>query len=383
MDRGREPLIVLQNLAGFYRDLLIAKTAASRSDLVAVTPPTWAAMERFGQSIEISTLLAGQTRLREAEVQIKNTTQPRLWLEVTLLGLLPAALASATAVQAAPPPRAAISQPRPAPAPTQPVAPAAVASSPAASAPASTSPLTPPISAPTPVAKEAPTPPAPATAKPYGQTPPTSQPPAAPAAPAAPTADLAQAWAQVVAQLHPLGTRALMQQQGLLLSFDGPTARIGIRSKPLFKMAQGRVANIETAFQQVFQHPVKVSLEVAESAPPAPPPPPVATAPAPPSPPTPAAHASAPPSPAPAPPAVGDATPASASTPPPAPEPAAPSWTAETDLDRAVKSFAEFFNGQIVDLDDDDEGGSPSPDSGEANTDGAQKGTTGLRDVPF
>jgi DNA polymerase-3 subunit gamma/tau len=88
-------MIVLQNLAGFYRDLLIAKTAASRSDLVAVTPPTWAAMESFGQSIEISALLAGQTRLREAEVQIKNTTQPRLWLEVTLLSLLPAALASA------------------------------------------------------------------------------------------------------------------------------------------------------------------------------------------------------------------------------------------------------------------------------------------------
>jgi DNA polymerase-3 subunit gamma/tau len=41
MDRGREPIIVLQNLAGFYRDLLIAKTASGRSDLVAVTPNTW------------------------------------------------------------------------------------------------------------------------------------------------------------------------------------------------------------------------------------------------------------------------------------------------------------------------------------------------------
>jgi DNA polymerase-3 subunit gamma/tau len=38
MDRGREPLIVLQNLAGFYRDLLIAKTAGDRHDLVAITP---------------------------------------------------------------------------------------------------------------------------------------------------------------------------------------------------------------------------------------------------------------------------------------------------------------------------------------------------------
>ncbi|MDA0269328.1 MAG: DNA polymerase III subunit gamma/tau, partial [Cyanobacteria bacterium] len=122
MDRGREPLIVLQNLAGFYRDLLIAKTAASRGDLVAVTPPTWAAMQSFGQSIEISTLLAGQTRLREAEVQIKNTTQPRLWLEVTLLSLLPAGLASAAPSQvvthAAPSPRAATPIPNPTAPPT-------------------------------------------------------------------------------------------------------------------------------------------------------------------------------------------------------------------------------------------------------------------------
>ena len=34
---GREPLIVLQNLAEFYRDLLIAKTAQQRSDLVKLT----------------------------------------------------------------------------------------------------------------------------------------------------------------------------------------------------------------------------------------------------------------------------------------------------------------------------------------------------------
>ena len=44
MDRGREPLTVLQNLAGFYRDLLIAKTAPSRNDLVAVTPSTWTSL---------------------------------------------------------------------------------------------------------------------------------------------------------------------------------------------------------------------------------------------------------------------------------------------------------------------------------------------------
>ncbi|MFL9457794.1 DNA polymerase III subunit gamma/tau [Tolypothrix bouteillei VB521301_2] len=91
LDRGREPLIVLQNLAAFYRDLLIAKTAPNREDLVTCTPQTWQALIDFAQEFEIGTILAAQQLLRTTEVQLKNTTQPRLWLEVTLLGLLPSA----------------------------------------------------------------------------------------------------------------------------------------------------------------------------------------------------------------------------------------------------------------------------------------------------
>jgi DNA polymerase III subunit gamma/tau len=88
LDRGREPLIVLQNLTGFYRDLLIAKTAPNRRDLVAVTEPTWKMLVEFAQTLDLSTILAGQQHLRTCEVQVKNTTQPRLWLEITLLGLI-------------------------------------------------------------------------------------------------------------------------------------------------------------------------------------------------------------------------------------------------------------------------------------------------------
>ncbi|MCY7407426.1 MAG: DNA polymerase III subunit gamma/tau, partial [Alkalinema sp. CAN_BIN05] len=94
MDRGREPMIVLQNLASFYRDLLIAKTAPTRNDLAAITPPTWTQMTSFAKGAEIAWILQGQQHLRSAEVQIKHTTQPRLWLEITLMGLLPSALGS-------------------------------------------------------------------------------------------------------------------------------------------------------------------------------------------------------------------------------------------------------------------------------------------------
>ncbi|MFZ4444273.1 MAG: DNA polymerase III subunit gamma/tau, partial [Planktothrix agardhii] len=99
LNRGREPLIVLQNLAGFYRDLLIAKTASTRSDLVALTQPTWEQLCQFSHRWDSTIILAGQKHLRESEVQIKHSTQPRLWLEIILLGLLPAALQKSVITQ--------------------------------------------------------------------------------------------------------------------------------------------------------------------------------------------------------------------------------------------------------------------------------------------
>jgi DNA polymerase III subunit gamma/tau len=118
LDRGREPLIVLQNLTGFYRDLLIAKTAPNRRDLVTVTEPTWHRLVEFAQTLDLGNILAGQQHLRTCEVQVKNTTQPRLWLEVTLLGLisLPSTVNATASV-----PQARVSAPSPSPIPSVPV----------------------------------------------------------------------------------------------------------------------------------------------------------------------------------------------------------------------------------------------------------------------
>ncbi|MBE7381561.1 MAG: DNA polymerase III subunit gamma/tau [Leptolyngbya sp. SIO1E4] len=365
MDRGREPMIVLQNLAGFYRDLIIAKTAGQRADLVAVTPPTWEAMRTFVQSLELPLLLSGQQTLRQAETQLRNTTQPRLWLEVTLMGLLPSTLlAGAGAIAAAPPQKSA-------PPPTR--SGAGKSSTPPPVAPpvtASPSPKATPVPAqpPRPQMAEAATPEAVATPPPSSAAETTTPTDAALPSPvtesvapsATPAADLPQIWAQVMAYLQPLGTRALMQQQGHLLSYDGQSARIGIKSKPLFKMAQGRVSNIETAFQQLFNQPVKVTLEVAEapasSQPSGEARPPTARPVNPPV--MPSADASRPPSPrSPASPnSFSQATPATppGSRPePPVPNPSPP-WTPTSDFDRAVKNFAEFFNGQIVSLEEDE-----------------------------
>ena len=309
MDRGREPLIVLQNLAGFYRDLLIAKTAPDRPEMVAVTPPTWADMQALVAEVETPRLLLGQQHLRSAEVQVKNTTQPRLWLEVTLLGLF-----------------------APSPVGAQAVAPVAVPVSPPVAQ------VQPPASAP------AVTPPAPVAAV-VNPAPAVSAPLEMVSLPLE-EGDLSQlepTWARVIAVLEPLGTRALMQQQGSLLFLDQAVARVGINSRPLFKMAQGRAENIAAAFEKVLGRKVQVSLEVLPDpkpeAPVAAPAPPVVS-------PPPQEPITAPDSPPSSPSSPVAEAPALAPNPGHLPEPL-------SDLDRAVKTFAQFFNGQVVDPDEE------------------------------
>ncbi|NJN76015.1 MAG: DNA polymerase III subunit gamma/tau, partial [Synechococcaceae cyanobacterium RL_1_2] len=91
MDRGREPLIILQNLASFYVYLLLAKTAPDRPELAPLTSNTWQQLCTEAKHWSQELILRSQEHLKKSEVQIKNTTQPRLWLEITVLGLLPSA----------------------------------------------------------------------------------------------------------------------------------------------------------------------------------------------------------------------------------------------------------------------------------------------------
>jgi DNA polymerase-3 subunit gamma/tau len=330
MDRGREPLIVLQNLASFYRDLIIAKTASERADLVAVTPPTWEAMQTFTQAIALPWLLTGQQTLRQAEIQIRNTTQPRLWLEVTLLELLPATRAN----DGLPTPSMVVTPVLPNLAP-----PTIHTDSLQVTPPTPPVPLAPPQ--PSPCLKPQPIPPA--------TTPSTSSVPSLPlTSPSAlsPT-DLIPLWTQIIGHIQPMGTRALIQQQGHLIVYDGQSARIGIKSKPLFKMAQGKLSNIEAAFQAVINQPVKVTLEVAEA----------------PSESTSTASASdiaspsapdqLPKNPAIAPSVQDEIAPPTVSEPQSTPPSPKPELTPPSDFELKVKSFAEFFNGQIVNWEDD------------------------------
>lgn len=396
LNRGREPLTVLQNLAGFYRDLLIAKTAPNRRDLVAITAPTWTDLCRLAQQLEVDDILAKQQHLRSCETQIKNSTQPRLWLEVSLLGLLPRATQSSepqsVLVQSPPIYRESATQPS-APTPSVPetvTSPSAPSIPPPAS-PADQEETPPPLpievpkveEVPTAEAQESPVPtddqgavgadetflepieelpepieelqePLPNWTEPVEPSrslqpepspslpPKSSSEPSTP--PSTPQVDLSEAWQQLLQNLN-LPSRALLKEHGQLLYWQGREVRIGIR-KTLLRLAQGKVQELEETFEKCFERKVKVTLTVLTEA----------QMQATPSPPSPTRSS---------PPTIPASQPPSSPTPPPepvhnshpksqAPEPvvAAPSnWQSEDETTAAAKSFAQFFNGAFVDID--------------------------------
>ncbi|CAD5917626.1 DNA polymerase III subunit gamma/tau [Planktothrix agardhii] len=241
LNRGREPLIVLQNLAGFYRDLLIAKTASTRSDLVALTQPTWEQLCQFSHRWDSTIILAGQKHLRESEVQIKNSTQPRLWLEIILLGLLPSALQKSVITQTVTvtqtPQKTVQNQSE-----TVPFVQRSEPSNP------SQNPVNSPVFQPT------------YTPEPQPQV--KAEIPAPPAEPPIVTnANLDQIWQQVLDYIQPNGTKAFFRQQGHLIQCNSDIAYIKMNSEPVLKMAKERISNLEKAFQQVFGHPIKINFD--------------------------------------------------------------------------------------------------------------------------
>ncbi|MEH2142582.1 DNA polymerase III subunit gamma/tau [Nostoc sp.] len=303
LDRGREPLTLLQNLAAFYRDLLIARTAPNRHDLVACTQQTWTALVEFGQYFDMSAILAGQQHLREAEVQIKNTTQPRLWLEVTLLGLLP----SATNIQ----PQAPSVTPR---VNTPPVSPSyhppAVAQNQAVSSLPLAEPQTnhnsaspnhlaaaqnqPVTSSPTverqtnhnshlAAAQNQPVTSSAAVERQTNQnsaansvSPPTPEPVSVPVPPAKiePVTsevveeaeyDLTQVWQQVRANFPMPSRQALLGQMCQLIEFNGTVARIAVKGSKWYETLKSDLPMMKAAFQQTFKREVEVNLEQVSS----------------------------------------------------------------------------------------------------------------------
>ncbi len=236
MNRGREPLVVLQNLAGFYLNLLIAKSAPHCPEMVAVTAPTWEVLCQEAQQWTLETILRGQKYLKDSELQLKNTTQPRLWLEVTLLSLLPSAL-TVTSVQSTQistkSPESTVSVVSSAPPSPQP---ATTVSSIATSSPPSHNGKNPSAI------------PLPEATKPIPE-------------PVDYSEDLAQIWQALLSHLPPF-TAGLMQRQGHLIEVQKTVARLGIQNESFLKLAKDKIGELETALEKVCRRKIKVHVHV-------------------------------------------------------------------------------------------------------------------------
>lgn len=360
LDRGRDAGSVLQGMAGILRDLVLMAAAPDRPELAGVSPQFRDQLPGLAQSIGRTRLLQWQAQLRGAEQQLRQSVQPRLWLEVLLLGLLaePAAATAAATSSPAPArlsssaPVASAVVPTPAPAPVPAVAEPEV---PAVSLPdtsISHTPASQAASATEPQAKEAATTPA-------------------------PSEDLGELWQQILASLELPSTRMLLSQQARLVRIDNHRAVVQV-SGNWMGMVQSRASLLEKAIatamggnrQLVLENHGGAAPMAAMPNPPAPPPAPAPSngvqLPSPPqsdtvvpnnaaSPAPTSATASAQPPPATAAPSIATSQAAAVQTgtaavsaqpttaPPVRPEPSA--------MDEKVKRFADFFNGQVLDVD--------------------------------
>jgi DNA polymerase-3 subunit gamma/tau len=380
LERGREPSAVLQGLAGLLRDLLLAGVAPDRLELTSVSPALRPELPAVARSIGKARLLHWQAQLKGSEQQLRHSVQPRLWLEVLLLGLLAEPAAGA-----------------------EPSRGAGVAAAQGREAAGAHSPAMAPQPAPTPVAHQATetraastaTPgsrPAPALASDPGggirpEPPPTPQgspgsPIPEPAAAPAPQ-NLGELWQQILAGLELPSTRMLLSQQAHLHRLDDRRAVVRV-SGNWIAMVQSRLPLLEGALARALGSPRQVTLEAGDAAPPAGPtpaqaperPPVVEAATAPQAPAgsgaSPAAidagaagepqvgqqSASPVPSPVPAAPETGaaPAEPVGSSGEPEAPAPAPPGKPAfhePSKLDQRARQLADFFNGDVVDASPD------------------------------
>jgi len=346
LDRGRDPGAVLQGLAGMLRDLVLMAAAPERLELTSVSPQFREQLPALAKTIGRARLLQWQAQLRGTEQQLRQSVQPRLWLEVLLLGLL--AEPATTQPAAASPPTTQVAPPAPTPSAAAPAAPPA-------------------IEAPSPSPKPAPAP--------------SPELPAVSTPAAAASTNLPELWQQILGSLELPSTRMLLSQQAQLVRLDANRAVVQVAGNWM-GMVQSRASLLEQAVAKALGGSRQLVLEASNSAMP----PPLATAPVtPPSitPPiapdittmpigtAPVATAPAavePPTPAPAPTPAPSATPASAPVPAPelphtqakpldanpaaAPAEAKPQASPPSGLDRQARNLADFFNGQVLDVDD-------------------------------
>ena len=234
LERGREPNAVLQGLVGLLRDLLLAGVAPERLELTSVSPQLWSNLPPLAKAIGKDQLLRWHAGLKGSEQQLRHSVQPRLWLEVLLLGLL-----------------------------AEPLAPRLPREAETSLAPSSASKRIsnkPPLDVPTPESTPPPSP----TPNSAEHTP--AQETSSDAAPARETSvatqRLSEVWQQILAGLQLPSTRMLLSQQAHLRQLDEHRAVVCVASNWI-TMVQSRLPLLEKAMEATLGSPRQIKLEAS------------------------------------------------------------------------------------------------------------------------
>ena len=87
-DAGNEPLQIIIGLLNITRDLLLQTTNNKYSDLYYTSDEFQDELDKISKTINKSTIINWHNNLRNIEYQIKSSDNPRLWFEIHLTGLL-------------------------------------------------------------------------------------------------------------------------------------------------------------------------------------------------------------------------------------------------------------------------------------------------------
>ena len=87
-DAGNEPLQIIIGLLNITRDLLLHTTNNKYSDLYYTSDEFQDELDKISKTINKSTIINWHNNLRNIEYQIKTSDNPRLWFEIHLTGLL-------------------------------------------------------------------------------------------------------------------------------------------------------------------------------------------------------------------------------------------------------------------------------------------------------
>ncbi len=87
-DAGNEPLQIIIGLLNITRDLLLHTTNNEYSDLYYTSDEFRDELNKISKTINKSTIINWHNNLRNIEYQIKTSDNPRLWFEIHLTGLL-------------------------------------------------------------------------------------------------------------------------------------------------------------------------------------------------------------------------------------------------------------------------------------------------------